>query len=140
MTRLTFPCPTKERVPRSFRLEYPPGTPLFNVNSREHWTKRAKITKDLRELTRVLAKDIPPMGAIRVRATFFSPDNRRRDAPNVLYFSSKACIDGLVDCHVIVDDNDNYLKSLELCPGARKVPGGQLVIEVIEVDDARPGD
>ena len=125
----------------SFKIELPPGTPLINVNGREHWHKRAGVTASLRELACLLAKknNIPRLSKVRIRAVYYAPDGRRRDAPNVLYLSSKACIDGLVDAGVLVDDSDKYVKSLELLPGEERIPGGQMVIEIIEVE-ARDDD
>lgn len=114
--------------------------PLPNVNDHHssRWA-RAKMIRDIRGTTRELAvaADIPPLTRIGVVATFYAADRRRRDAPNILYLTSKSMIDGLVDAGVIPDDNDKIVKYLVLLPGEEKIPGSQVVIEVVDLDDER---
>lgn len=116
-----------------FEITFPTHTPLLNANSRNHWSKNAKITKNLRQLSGELTRDIPFLGKIYVSATFFPPDKRRRDAPNVLYLSSKAIIDGIVDSKIIPDDCDKYVRGLELLPGDRVIRGGQVVVRIFQM-------
>lgn len=116
-----------------YTITFPPGFPLINVNGREHWAKRAKATAGIREMACLLARDIPAMGKVAIRAIYYPGDRRKkRDSPNVLYLSSKAAIDGIVDAKVIVDDCDEYVRSLSLFPGGHIVKGGQMVIEIEE--------
>jgi hypothetical protein len=42
----------------------------------------------------------------------------------------------LTDSGVLKDDSDRYVVSLELLRGEGIIPGGQLVIEVIDVGDS----
>lgn len=125
-------------------LEFPPGTLLLTANGRSsknavsagnRWRKR-EVTASLRDMGCRLAKNqgIPRLERVRIRALYFPPDKRRRDAPNLLFHSSKAAIDGIVDAGVLADDADKYVLSLELAPGGHIVRGGQMVIEIIEVD------
>lgn len=119
---------------RSFRVELPAGLPLLNANGREHWSKRANATKAIRTIACGQAKGIPPLAKVRVKAIFYAPDNRRRDVSN-LFPAIKAAIDGaLVDSKVLPDDSDKYVKSLEIVRAEDNIPGGQLVIEVIEAE------
>lgn len=124
-----------------YRLEFPPGTKLISANGRSSKYAvsassrfaKAKVTGQLRDMACVLAKKaaIPRLGKVRIRATYFPPDNRRRDSSNVLFFSVKASVDGCVDAGILADDNDKIVKSTELIPGDHIVRGGQMVIEVI---------
>src|SRR5215472_4506223 len=97
--------PCKECV-TTFKIEFPAGMPLLNANDRTHWSKRAHVTSDLRMTARNLASHLPHLGKVRIRITFYPPNNRRRDSPNVLFPTSKALIDGIVDAGVLKDDSD----------------------------------
>lgn len=122
---------------RKYTLTFPPGTKLINVNNRENRYARAKTTKALREMARVLAvkQKIPQMEKARVTAAYFPPDRRRRDSSNILFLSAKAALDGLTDAGIWQDDNDKIVVSLELLAGDHIVPEGQMVITIEEVRD-----
>lgn len=117
----------------TFKIEFPAGMPLLNANDRTHWSKRAHLTSDIRMLSRNLSGHIPRLECVKIRVTFYPPNNRRRDSPNVLFPTSKAIIDGIVDAGVLKDDSDRFVKSLELIPGDRVIRDGQVVVELIEV-------
>jgi crossover junction endodeoxyribonuclease RusA len=123
-------------VARVFTLEYPPGTPVLNINRHKHWRVTSPVTRDLRTLTAILARkqEIPALGQVHVRVWYFPPDRRRRDSPNVTFWTSKACIDGLVDAGVLADDCDRVIRSLDLRPGDTVIKGGRLVIELEELE------
>ena len=106
--------------------------PLLNANGREHWSKRAHITSDIRMLSRNLSSHIPRLDKVKIKAIYYAPNNRRRDMSN-LFPSVKGMVDGLVDSGVLKDDSDRYVVSLEMVRGEGIIPGGQMVIEVIEV-------
>jgi crossover junction endodeoxyribonuclease RusA len=127
--------PCKDRVTRTFKIEFPAGMPLLNSNGREHWSKRANGTSTIRMVARNLSRDIPRLEKVKIRAIYYAANNRRRDTGN-LYPSFKAAIDGLVDAGVLKDDSDRYVVSLEMMRGEGIVTGGQLVIEVIDVGDS----
>lgn len=125
-------------------LEFPPGVRLINANGRSskyavsassRWGKK-QVTSELRAMGCKLAKKagIPKLEMVRVRAIYYPPDRRKRDSSNVLFFSVKAAVDGLVPL-VLTDDNDKIVRSTELVPGDRIVPKGQMVIEIIEVEE-----
>lgn len=125
---------------RRFRIELPPGTALLSANGRENWHARAAVTKNLRETARVLARNahVPPLGRVKVRVWYYPPDRRRRDTSN-LFPSLKACLDGIVDAHIITDDEDTVVRSVEFLPASGDdgekliVKKGQLVIELEEL-------
>jgi crossover junction endodeoxyribonuclease RusA len=111
--------------------------PLLNCNDRDHWSKRAKTAALLRQIGRdeVERNEIPCLDKVRIRVTFYPPNNRRRDSPNVLFATSKPIIDGIVDAGVLKDDSDKFVRGLELVPGDHVVPAGQVVLEIWEVEE-----
>ena len=121
----------------SYTIEFPPGTPLTNANGREHWSRKARTGASLREVAGFLARSqrIPKLGKAGFVFWYLPPDKRRRDTPNILYAASKSCIDGIVDAGVLPDDCDKYVKYLTFRPGDKIVPGGQMVMDIIEVGD-----
>ena len=129
----------------TYRIEFPPGTRLISANGRSSklavsankvWEKR-EVTKLLREMGCKLAKKaaIPQLDKVRVRAIYYPPNKARRDSSNVLFHSSKAALDGFTDAQIWRDDNDKVVRSLELMPGDRIIPGGQMVIEIEVYDE-----
>jgi crossover junction endodeoxyribonuclease RusA len=119
---------------RIFKISFPEGMPLLNANGREHWTKRAHLTSDIRMTARNLSGNIPRLDKVKLRWLYFPPDNRKRDTGN-LYPSFKAALDGLVDSGVLDDDNDKHVLSIEMARGDHIVKGGQLVLEILEVNN-----
>lgn len=104
------------------------------ITAGNRWKKR-EVTANLRDVSCKIAKDakVPKLQKVRIRAFYHPPDNRRRDSPNVLFLSSKAAIDGLVDAGVLDDDNDIHVISIELIPlRGEIVKGGQMVLEIEE--------
>ena len=119
----------------SYFVEMPVGIQFMNSNDREHWSKRAKVSSLLRTTARAQCKGIPKgLPRVKIKAIYYAPDNRRRDVSN-LFPSCKAIIDGIVDAGVIKDDNDKYVVSMEMVRGEYNIPKGQLVIEIIEVEN-----
>lgn len=118
-----------------YKIEMPAGMPLLNANGREHWSKRANVTSTIRMTARNLASHIPHLERVKIRAIYYASNNRRRDMSN-LFPSVKAAVDGLVDAGVLKDDSDRFVVSLEMMRGEGIVPGGQLVLEVIDYGDS----
>lgn len=119
----------------SFEIRLPIGYPLLSANGREHWRKRANITAAIRACARGQCWNVRPIaGRVKIRAVYHAPDNRRRDVSN-LFPSVKAGVDGIVDAGIIKDDSDRYVVSLEMVRSPDNIKLGQLVIQVIEVDD-----
>ena len=87
-------------------LDLPPKE--LSPNCRSHWAKKAKAVKYYRMLAFIEARNASrsiERGIVRAEAwvTFYVPDNRRRDPTN-LAASLKAAWDGIVDAHVLTDD------------------------------------
>lgn len=90
-------------------LPWPPSG--LSPNSRNHWTKTAKLKKQYREACFFLTRlDVLNGGArfekdkpLFVSLTFYPPDRRQRDMDNMLA-SIKAGLDGLSDA-IGVDDS-----------------------------------
>src|SRR5271163_2475625 len=123
------------RVNCSYIMELTVGMQLMNANDREHWSKRARVSSLIRTTARSQCKGIPKgLLKVKIRAIYYAPDNRRRDVSN-LFPSVKAAVDGMVDAGVIKDDNDKYVVALEMVRGEYNIPKGQLVIEIIEVEN-----
>lgn len=89
----------------------------------------------------VLAKKakIPHLDTVHVTVIYYPPDNRKRDSSNVLFFSSKAGLDGCTDAKIWSDDNDKVVRSLTFIPGDHVVKKGQMVI-IIEPEGGTGGD
>lgn len=82
---------------------------ILHPNTRTHWAKRAKATKDARAVAYFYAvaegwnsADLPAHGPIHVWLDGYANDRRRRDADGLLS-SMKAAIDGIADA-LGVDD------------------------------------
>jgi len=100
-------------------VEVPPEW-LLTSNQRLYWAQKAERTQWLRSVAHLAG-----LGARRrlqqwpirerVQATVFVawPDRRRRDVHNVMP-TVKACIDGLVDAKILVDDSDEWLQGPDL--------------------------
>lgn len=73
----------------------------------------------------------PFTGRVHITVELRFPDNRRRDAANY-YPTIKACVDGIVEAGLIVDDSDKYVDALTIRRGPRE-PRGEMVITVVEV-------
>lgn len=97
---------------------------VLSANDRGHWAKRHRWTKEIRDTAFWFARQakLGPYEAITVTAVIHPPDNRRRDAHNLLP-TVKAAVDGLVDAGVIEDDNDDHLHSLTLTRGEMRKRG-----------------
>jgi crossover junction endodeoxyribonuclease RusA len=94
-----------------FTLRYDYTRPPLTMNQRIHWRTRAKLTKDIRVATCVLARRIPDLGRCTVALTWYVTDRRVRDADNLVP-TLKAMCDGLVDAGVARDDRPEYMHKL----------------------------
>ena len=92
-------------------IALPWQAPPLSMNDRKHWRLKAKLTKALRETTRILAiasgapKDLD---YVAVELHYRPRDRRRRDADNLVPVL-KACCDGLVDYGVTSDDVPEFM-------------------------------
>lgn len=139
--------------PRILRIELPPGLPLLNANDRpafrqhksgekQRFSSNTKKKHQIHSETFRQAKANPmTFSKVRIRVIFRGFDNHRRDVSN-LFPTVKVMVDALVDAHIIPDDDDRHVKSMELIRG-ENLPkgtaggvrgGGQLILQVIECD------
>lgn len=127
------PPAVPDPAPREWTVQLPAGLPLLNANQRLHWRRRAELTKNLRTLVWLLARDagVPALRRAHVVAEYRPPDRRRRDVHN-LYPSAKAAVDGLIDAGVLPDDSDRYLVGPDMRFGGIE-PGGQLLLHITEL-------
>ncbi|WP_426727132.1 hypothetical protein ACEN2A_01780 [Corynebacterium auriscanis] len=95
---------TKHTIPLSFTR-----IPL-NLNDRQHWAPKARITKQLRReaYIRCKAARIRPQPHITVTLHYQPRDRRKRDADN-LSPTYKALCDGIVDAGLVNDDTPQYM-------------------------------
>lgn len=84
-------------------LEFIYTSPPLAANQRMHWAEKMRVTKQVRQLTEVMAHRIPDLGKCRVSLTWFVNTRHRRDADNIVP-TLKAMCDGLVDAGVVADD------------------------------------
>lgn len=91
-------------------INLPYSRPPLNMNQRLHWSKKARLTKNVRSSTFFLARSqrIPACEHIHVQLHYVPRDNRRRD-PSNLIATQKPAIDGLVQAGVVPDDTPAYV-------------------------------
>lgn len=92
-------------------LYLPFETPPLNANQRLHWAKKAQLTREIREATRLLAMSAKlPKGATHLDVEMVvTPKTRaRRDADNLVPTLKAAC-DGLVDYGIVPDDTPQWM-------------------------------
>lgn len=83
---------------------------LLTANGREHRMRVASATKTLRQTASLVAQAARATAFGRAHVTVWVswPDRRRRDVLN-LAPTIKACIDGMTDAGLWVDDDDQHL-------------------------------
>lgn len=113
-------------------LSWPPKE--LSPNARVHWAKKGLATKKYRQEAMIFAKSaarydyssLPESGPIKLRVTFFTPDNRRRDIDNMAA-SMKAAFDGIAEAWGV--DDSRFRLTLEI--GA-PVKHGAVIVEVLQ--------
>lgn len=85
--------------------------PPVSANDRMHWSKKARLTKQVRKVSAAECAHIPALGRCRVQLVWLVTDNRRRDADNPVP-TFKAMCDGLVDAGVVPDDTPEFMEKL----------------------------
>lgn len=103
--------------------------PPLNANQRLHWAAKAKLTKTIREITKMTAirERLWAKDRITVQLTWVVTDQRRRDSDNI-YPTFKAMCDGLVDAAIVPDDTPEYMD--KRAPLIRYEPGGTARLEL----------
>jgi crossover junction endodeoxyribonuclease RusA len=118
---------------RQWVLELPYTKPPLSLNDRMHWARKAKLARELRRWTRVLADahNIPRLTHARVELHYHPRDRRRRDADN-LYATVKPCVDGLRDAGVIDDDDMAHVTHLQPVIEPATGGAGRLELHIYE--------
>ena len=91
----------------TLQFDYP--RPPITANKSYHWRAKAKLTKEIRQATKLLAHLIPALGKIHVSLVWVVKDHIRRDGGENVAPTLKPMIDGLVDAGVVVDDSPQYV-------------------------------
>jgi crossover junction endodeoxyribonuclease RusA len=103
------------------------------MNARHHWAAKSRITRDIRETTKILAMaNHLPRGLDHVTVCLhYAPKtNRRIDADN-LVATLKPCCDGLVDYGLVDDDVPAQMAKLMPVIHPKSTTGkGQLWLEI----------
>jgi crossover junction endodeoxyribonuclease RusA len=94
-----------------YTIHFPYTSPPLTLNQRLNRYAKASTTRQLRDLTRIKARDIPPLGHCMVLLTWFVTDKTRRDVDNIVATLKVMC-DGLVDADVVEDDTPYFMKKL----------------------------
>lgn len=98
------------------------GEVLPTANKRNHWRTNAKLTRYWRNYAQIKARTEMNTGRWRhldrahITITISWPDLRRRDPANWAPLA-KAIVDGLVDAHVIDDDDHTHVTGPDLRRG-----------------------
>lgn len=95
----------------AWRLQLSGRRPPLNLNDRDHWAARAKITKRIRAEVASRARSLGlPTGLehVHTQLIWLAPDARRRDEDN-LVATAKPAWDGLVDYGLVPDDQPLYM-------------------------------
>lgn len=119
------------------------GNEMINANDRMHHHVKAEITKHLRQLSNIEARqyvgDLESEGCLwskikpcHILVHICPPSSRRMDAPN-WYPTVKALVDGLTDANVFEDDNDDVITSFTFLRGDRtKNKKYRIILEIRE--------
>lgn len=113
-----------------FTVELPSALVLLNANERPHWTRQRAITGAIRITAAALARGqrIPALRQAWITIVLH-PHNKRRLDPHNWGPSAKAGIDGLVDAHVLPDDDYRHLVAVTFMLGATR-PKRQLTLHI----------
>ena len=118
-------------TPRVWTITVPAPGPYMSMNDRDHWrTKAAKVKAWRVRSSHVAAHTVtttapgylcrlPPC---TITCAIDVPDKRRRD-PHNYYPTIKACVDGMVDAGLWLDDTPEFVTTVE--PTFVVVPRGQ---------------
>ena len=112
----------------------------LNANQRLHWAVKARRTSFLRleSWAQVVSAGhalAPFAHRVRCIVDVSWPNKRRRDVHNIMP-TVKACIDGIVDSGLLVDDSDKYLVGPDLRVADTLAPKGSAFLLSFRFEDA----
>lgn len=116
-----------------------PGLPApeLSPNYRGHWSRKARATRDFRQLGFVAAKEAchfepPYYDKALLRITFVAPSRAYiRDDDNAVS-SIKPALDGCVDAEIIKDDSPRHLRILQVVWNIDKHKEKETILEFIK--------
>lgn len=123
------------RTSTATTLSFPQPGVLLNMNHRNNWRTKARVTRQWRTAAHQVALMLgPPRDRVHapswVRLVIPVPDRRRRDPANLTPLT-KACVDGLVDAGVWIDDTPDYVETLE--PRLVHIPRSKGIVPTVQV-------
>jgi hypothetical protein len=130
MSAATFllpPMPTESLPPEHYRVEIPQCTAWLTANKKRHYMANAGLVRAWRAKAQWAAAraEVPMLWRVYIVAEVKLPltrkglpVRRRRDPANWAP-TAKACVDGLVDAKILVDDSEEYVTG----PDMRIGPG-----------------
>lgn len=98
-------------VKQSWLIPFEWTRPPISQNDRFYWSKKSRLTKQIRKATALAVAHIPPLKKCRVQLVWLVTDRRTRDADNPAP-TYKAMCDGLVDAGIVPDDTPDYMQKL----------------------------
>lgn len=119
---------------RTWTIRLPYARPPLSLNDRMHWAAKSRLTREVRALTALRARQagIPALEAVRIVLHWVPRDGRRRDTDNP-FPTLKAAIDGVRDAGVVPDDSSEFVTSrVVIDPPDPKDP--HLFIDITEVE------
>ena len=137
-------------TPRTWTIEFEPGTPILTANQRMHRYARNDRTQELKVKTAMLAKRmrIPALERADVTTWYASPPRQKAqrhplasdalDDSDGLAPTGKACLDGLVLGGVFVTDRKRCVRRTTCELAGETHPRGQLCVIITEVTGGAP--
>jgi crossover junction endodeoxyribonuclease RusA len=92
-----------------FPLHFDYPRPPLSANGSYNRYQKARLVRDIRLATKLLANRLPDLGRIEVSLTWYVKDHIRRDGGENMAPTLKPMIDGLVDAGVVADDTGDLV-------------------------------
>lgn len=107
---------------------------FLNANQRPHWTVERARAAAWRAATGWAAKKqrLPLLERVHIVCWLEFPNRLRRDPANWAP-TAKACVDGLVDAKVLIDDDSEHVIGPDMRIGALHPKPGRLVIGIYDL-------
>lgn len=114
------------------------GREWLSANQRLYWAVRADRVRSWRELAACRAREakLPRLIRAHIICELNFTDLRRRDPSNWAP-TAKACVDGLVDAGVFVDDNHTRVVGPDMRMGL-KVPAAERGVRLLIFPEEQP--
>lgn len=122
-------------TPRQHTLTIPAPCDWISANRQEHWAPRARRVKAWRLATWSRARHEEPFdGQVDVFFEFHKALGRNvRWDPANLAPTAKACLDGIVDAKILVDDDSRHVRAVSYSDGGRRErPAITITIKEVE--------